>query len=242
MDFCTLTGIDEATDLRRIGSLSAEHPFAEWGVLLSESRAGSPTDLRYPSLEWIDELTVRMASDLRHANFALHVCGKAVHGLLNSGGRAAGLSKAFGRIQLNFHSRRIDVGSLREFVASRKGQTVVTQHNAANEEVWMALGDLGNHAVLFDASGGRGAKPSKWPPPLPGKACGYAGGLGPETLAEDLDAIAEACGGQPKWIDMEGRLRKGDVFDLPSAQRCLIAAAEWRNSNAMADGLRKTSD
>jgi len=49
----TLAGADESVDPKELSALSAEFPFCEWGILLSEKRAGSP---RYPGLDWLNEL------------------------------------------------------------------------------------------------------------------------------------------------------------------------------------------
>jgi hypothetical protein len=80
--------------------------------------------------------------------------------------------------------------------------------------------------VLFDASAGRGLTPRRWPAPLPGVRCGYAGGLGPETIATELPLIEQAADGEPYWIDMESRLRAGAKdFPLDRARRVLDIVA-----------------
>jgi len=85
--------------------------------------------------------------------------------------------------------------------------------------------------VLFDSSGGRGLAPVSWPAPLPGTTCGYAGGLGPDTLTEQLPLIHTAANGRGYWIDMEGRLRTPeDRFDLDRARRCLEIVADFHRS------------
>ena len=53
--------------------------------------------------------------------------------------------------------------------------------------------------------------------------CGYAGGLGPDSLEEQLPKIAEAASEARIWIDMETRVRSDDdqQFDLKKVRRCL---------------------
>jgi hypothetical protein len=81
-----------------------------------------------------------------------------------------------------------------------------------------------NLAVLFDRSGGKGILPDKWPEPLfPKVYHGYAGGLGPDTLEEEIPKILEASRDQTIWIDMESRVRSEDdeQFDLEKVRLCL---------------------
>jgi hypothetical protein len=46
----TITGADDQVDPRELAMLSAEFPFVEWGILMSESRAGTS---RYPGQTWM---------------------------------------------------------------------------------------------------------------------------------------------------------------------------------------------
>jgi hypothetical protein len=92
---------------------------------------------------------------------------------------------------------------------------------------------LPNTAFLFDSSMGTGKVPAQRPPPVlhPGVHCGYAGGLGPHNLHEELVKIAEAvCSysptrSRPVWVDMESSLRATvggrDVFDLNQTLECI---------------------
>jgi hypothetical protein len=67
---------------------------------------------------------------------------------------------------------------------------------------------------LYDGSGGRGVSPDKWFPPLPGKRCGYAGGLGLDNIKDELIDIKRVADNAPVWIDMESSLRdRNDNFD-----------------------------
>jgi len=111
----------------------------------------------------------------------------------------------------------------------------VNQHNEGNAGIWSAFqaGDLGGkvsgprHHILMDASGGRGRSPDNWPRPITGVACGYAGGIGPDTIEADLDRIAGAVGDGVIWIDMEGRVRdEVDRFDLDRVETVLRAVRE----------------
>lgn len=76
---------------------------------------------------------------------------------------------------------------------------------------------------LFDVSGGTGIVPDQWPPAIDGLYCGYAGGLGPETITRGIERISAAAPGQTIWIDMETRVRSNadSVFDLDKVKQCL---------------------
>jgi hypothetical protein len=58
-------------------------------------------------------------------------------------------------------------------------------------------------------------------------ACGYAGGIGPDSIGADLTRIAEAVGEGVIWIDMEGRVRdEADRFDLNRVETVLRAVRD----------------
>lgn len=224
--YCTLTGVDEHTSLSELWELRSRFPFAEFGVLFSRSRAGTG---RYPGIEWIRRLAQILAADADAPQFALHVCGRAVHELLEDPfgtSEVATIAQHFPRIQLNLDARTTNIDQLRNHLRCNPNQTVVTQHNQANASLHSVLVEP-NHAVLFDESGGRGISREAWPAVLRGKSCGYAGGLGPANIAQELPRIFQASGGAPFWIDAEGRLRDDeDRFSLTIASDYLDQVAD----------------
>lgn len=229
---CTLTGVDEQSDLTQIAELSQAHPIAEWGLLYSPKRQGQPG--RYPSVAFLKQALQDLPP---YVDVALHVCGAGVPQLLEGESVVTGLVELIaqrgGRVQLNFNAGTINgkftLAQLRQFIdryLNSCGRTVefITQHNSANAEVWRHLTRMDNHAILFDTSGGRGLLPIGWPSPLNGVRCGYAGGLGPTNIAAELLSIQEAAGAEPYWIDMEGKLRNAeDWFDVQAAAAVLQA-------------------
>ena len=222
--YCTLTGIDETTDLATVWALAERYPFVEFGVLYSQSQQGQGRD---PGTEWLRTLAGSLPASPARPRFALHVCGTAAVDQLIAGiGFAAELARPFDRIQVNFQSDRYPLAAVRALLARHSRQEIITQHNEANATLWQSLADAPNHAVLFDTSGGRGIERSDWPAPLPGVRCGYAGGLGPDQLAAQRERIRVAAGEVPFWIDMEGKLRDSDDrFDLARAQAVLSTVA-----------------
>lgn len=227
MTVVTLTGVDEATPLDDVVALSEQYPFVEWGVLYSPSKAGKGG--RYPSAE----KAIHILKELQEngVSTAVHLCGGGVIGALDGrDATALELASLAGRVQLNFNQARqaLELSTVDAF-ANRLGKPVITQHNAANDTVHLHL-TSSFHQVLFDASGGRGTRPEQWPSMLPGIRCGFAGGLGPENVVQELGRIAEASHGYPFWIDMETSLRdRNDRFDLAVCEEVLSAVEHWRN-------------
>ena len=228
--FVTLTGADDFTEIGELFELSRQFDYVEWGILWHAERHGSG---RYPSLAWIDRIAGTF-SRYPNAHFALHICGgQALSDFLSDIGTVTECARNFGRIQLNLKAANVDLTALVSAVLRRPEQVVITQHNMSNPDLWKVLGNCANHAVLFDESGGNSISPVSWPAPMPGKHCGYAGGLGPRNLRLELERIESAAQGQPFWIDMEGNLRSSDRFDLQLARSCLECVDQWRMANGL---------
>ncbi len=229
---CTLTGVDEHTDLTAIAQLAADYPFAEFGFLYSPTRAGTPG--RYPSYLFLKTALEDLPP---HVRVALHICGQGVVDLVHHAEPAVSdlvrlVQERNGRIQLNFNltQGRVTPSEVKRFIKRVAPTTVITQQNAANAQLPALLWKLDNYAALFDASGGTGTLPTFWHGPLTGVTCGYAGGLGPDTLENELPLIATVAGDRPFWLDMESRLRTTDAldhdwFDIDAARRCLELVA-----------------
>jgi hypothetical protein len=222
---CTLTGVDEKTDLADVSVMSGEHPIVEWGFLYSPKRQGQPG--RYPSVGFLREAFQSLPD---HVRVAVHVCGTGVPQLIEGDGVARELvhliAQRGGRVQLNFNAFVLepDFHQLELCMQGFPAAQFITQYNESNYHVWRELRGADNHSVLFDASGGRGVEPLKWESPLSGVTCGYAGGLGPTNVATKLEAIQASVGNRPFWIDMEGKLRdRNDWFDLKACEAVLRA-------------------
>jgi len=220
---CTLTGVDETTPLIELAVIADLYPHVEWGFLYSPKRAGTPG--RYPSMERIERALTEVP---KYVRIALHICGIGVPHLLEGEPVVSRLVEEIasrgGRVQLNFNASNgeVNLDELRLIIESNANVNFITQHNLSNQRVTQHLLGLPNHAVIFDASGGRGVIPPTWPAPFSSSPCGYAGGLGPETLDVQLKLIQKAAGDADYWVDMEGKLRDvHDRFDLRAARNCL---------------------
>ncbi|MEN6549920.1 MAG: hypothetical protein ABFE07_28085 [Armatimonadia bacterium] len=234
----TITGADDSVKVRDLELLSARFPFVEWGILVSKSHEGSP---RYPSAGWMEQLRER-AIELPADVFAvsMHICGRWVRdimaGHLSLEDDHPGWLACFPRVQLNFHGEPQDPAGLAELMLDMKRplfskETIFqVDGNDRNRRIFTAASKMTPRAVgLFDLSGGRGLVPAQWPTPPWEAKWGYAGGLGPENLAEQLPLIDKAAGANLGWIDMETRVRSADdrQLDLAKVERCLEIVAQY---------------
>lgn len=236
LDRVTITGADDSISPHSLMTLSEAYPYVEWGILVSASQSRTP---RFPSYRWVQEL-VRLAKEQTvPPKLSLHVCGRWTRQFL-IGIVEQGLSECifdeFQRIQLNFHAERTDCKPLLFNRALRQFPTkeFIFQIDGAggNDHFESALVMENRNCVsLYDISGGAGVLPEEWPKPfwiLDNKLQyhGYAGGLGPDNLAEQLPLIAEAAGDCRIWIDCETRVRSENDsrFDLDKVLRFIKIA------------------
>lgn len=240
IELCTLTGVDEKTDLDRLIFLSAKYEFVEWGFLYSPREQGKPG--RY--MPWQSLLSV-LDQLPQYVRCALHVCGRGVDNLLSGEpvewALINAISERGGRVQLNFNSKRakaderFDEKDIQGLIDKIHPTPVIIQHNKNNEHLWQVLGGE-NVRFLFDSSGGSGELCKSWPAPLP-VLCGYAGGLGPGQMSEHLDAIRKVADARSIWVDMEGRLRVqtdwADEMCLEKCEHVLYEVDNWLKDREM---------
>jgi hypothetical protein len=231
IDRVTITGADDSILPESLVRLTELHPYVEWGILLSRSQEGSH---RFPSREWMQRLDeIAKESDLKLSG---HLCGGWVRELVE-GGRFTWLEERpefvgmFQRIQLNFHA--IPHRAAPHFFQTLRnihGKQIIFQMDGVNEGLFHTARGEGINAVpLFDLSHGAGIVPEHWPAPIKDVYCGYAGGLGPDTLQAQLEKIAAKVGDRTTWIDMETRVRSNadQLFDLGKVEDCLSISEPW---------------
>jgi hypothetical protein len=61
---------------------------------------------------------------------------------------------------------------------------------------------------------------------LPGVKCGYAGGIGPDNIAEQMSKVNFIVNDVDTWIDMETKVRScnDQQFDIVLVEKCLALA------------------
>lgn len=234
----TLTGADDSITPATLAALSARFPWVEWGILVSEShQGGSP---RFPSQTWRSALLL-VAEDFQRVNpfhLSIHVCGRWVRQICAGNWEpflegVGALALQAERIQLNFHNYQHLLGenfipSARD-VTERYGWQIIFQQDGLNDALVTRARNGGVDAVpLYDRSGGAGVLPDEWPAATGGTYTGYAGGLGPRNLQEQLPRIEHASRGQRYWIDMETLIRTQETqFDLGLCGSVLEQCEPW---------------
>ncbi len=216
----TITGADDLTDPLEILDLALSYPWLEFGVLVSKSREGSP---RYPSREW----QAKILKIGNRMNLSMHICGKWAREMFAGEMRWDALPPirdAVQRIQINGSTPtepRFGAAGLVSELADKQVQLIFQYPRAS--EYMTACREHGLRCTpLFDESGGEGRQVRVWSDMPTEGYVGYAGGIGPEDVAETVGTImAFRSGGF--GIDMEGRVRsdKRDELDMWKARRVL---------------------
>lgn len=229
--FITFTGIDERTDPDEINRLSSRYP-VEWGILFSKSNQGQAN--RYPPLH----VATRILERCEGAKFSAHICGRYSNQIMTARDvtdhvpweltdLAEILMGYFDRTQINIADGEtlVHEKDVRPQLAKNWAEII----GAAGGAIVQCRRDFPNDpsvAWLYDRSGGAGRLQVNWSANAAGSSafCGYAGGIGPETVRSVLDAIEQAHpADKPFWIDMEGNVRTNDWLDLNKCEAVLRA-------------------
>lgn len=222
----TITGADDSCKVTDLITLQNKYPFVEWAILFSNSKQGTE---RYPSLPWLVQL------ENRGLNLSAHLCGslvrKVVAGQWIFASNWPNLCPFFSRIQLNF-SPYLRFLKYDEFINGLKSvsnhnwQIIFQMHTTKSKLIDKCKEAALNVAVLYDLSGGKGVLPEKWA--MPGEIyTGYAGGLSPENLKEQLQCINASVGDETIWIDVESHVRTENKFDLNKVESFLQIASQY---------------
>lgn len=220
----TITGADNSIHPLSLLELSKKFPFVEWGILVSKNNTDTGSN-RFPSLTWITELA-RLKNAYPELKLACHVCGGWVRDIFNGNFPLVNTLPLdiFERIQLNTHGITHEYNSLAfQRLASLEQEFIFQYDNANLELVTMAKENNVKHSALFDLSHGFGNLPGEWPELLEGTKCGYAGGLSPDNLEEQILLIEAKAGSTEIWIDMETHVRSYNdkQFDINKVFKCL---------------------
>jgi hypothetical protein len=229
----TITGADDSIHPEDLLTLSNVYPFVEWGILFSSSnQSESKGSNRFPSLSWVKELAIikRRNPEL---NLSTHLCGKLVRDivmgrpdLINK--HMEGIFDIFSRVQINTHGypHEFNPSSMVGLLKQYPEKEFIFQYDNENEQILSHAHKEGvKCSALFDLSHGAGVLPEHWPDLLKDIPCGYAGGLGPDNLEEQIMKIEAKAGATKIWIDMETKVftTEGAVtyFDLSKVEECL---------------------
>lgn len=228
----TITGADETVKPSELIEISKQYPFVEWGILFSKSGQGKK--LRYPSLEWINELLEAIDNSDIKVNLSAHICGEYMRELLKGNNILPDLIKKFDRFQFNFKYFDCNVNEA-AFVKLLIddpvffGSEIIFQlRNDLNDNLFYNLEKVFSKrpevtiSGLYDCSGGTGQVINDNFPLLLSRFntyFGYAGGINPSNIGEIIRSILEKGKDNQNmkfWIDMESGVRTDNVFAVLS--------------------------
>lgn len=231
------TGVDDQNDPYHLALLSRHfYPHLEWGVLIGSQVGDRFPSAEW--LADLAEAYEKIGPEYRMLSGHLcgPACNDVINHQKWERLEALGVPQGFfWRIQLNTHAipiTRTDEEWMRLFCDRLRfdqgeqslygAKSLTWQWDGPNNAVFLALKaflagpdyDIPNNAALLnaliDGSHGAGVLPGSWPAPPVGSCwTGYAGGLSPENIDEQLQGILNASAAEDTaiWIDMETHLR-----------------------------------
>ena len=205
----TITGADDSTSPFDMAALSQRFQCLEWAILCSNKMAGTP---RFPSVGWTLGLMEVARQWWPTMRIAMHLCGSEAESFMRGEAWTAGAT----RVQVN----GFDPDKSTKMLLPRLSDETILQCRSEDAilptvQYIESMARIGRRSdrmsILFDVSGGRGVRPSRWPTPPDGVRMGYAGGIGPENVAEVIQEIGNVT---PTWIDMESGVRTDNNLDM----------------------------
>ncbi len=222
----TVTGADDSVNIDHLNKIYHEFPFVEFGILLSSSSEGNS---RFPSKSWLSDFS---QTELPRSG---HLCGKIVRDLLKNGIWPCQYDEIhFDRYQINTHGtkHKVNLDKVAEEIRKQNESEIeiIFQYDNENNEVLNHCVSKGlNISALFDVSHGSGLLPKSWPKMLD-ISCGYAGGLSPNNVSENLKLIDPLIPiEKTTWIDAETHLRSLDdqIFEIDKVRKFLENALPY---------------
>lgn len=234
-------GANERLAVEQVLGFLAMNPRAELGVGVSEEK------FKYnsPRFLWVkDIMTLR---DKSMGSLALHVNGFWSALVAEKGVMPIEIieillaSKNEVRIQLNtvgsgYNMNKMDPKPLAKLIklyARERHARIIIPYNSKSDKFIEELRKYTSRFdVLYDESFGYGVEAERYQSLYPDQLQGYAGGLSPDNVQEEIRKIRK-CKPNKVWIDAEGQLRKedGSVLDLKKAQSFVTRAFEMNNEN-----------
>ncbi len=231
----TVTGADSSIIPAQLLYIAKQYPYVEFGLLLSRNSMGCP---RFPSADWLRNAVDVLSGRARCSG---HLCGAWVREILLGQWPKQEFQKIhtnllglFRRLQLNTHGVPHDVNWPRFrdllFELTHDGDEVIFQYDKVNTALIHRAFNTGFRvSALYDLSHGGGVLPERWENPDLACPIGYAGGLSPSNVADNLARIADVATGTLTWIDAETHLRfdSNRQFDISMVRQFLDAARTW---------------
>ena len=199
----TFTGLDATTPVTAVDEILDKYPWVEFAILVG-TQSGRVGYKRFPSLGIIQNW--KLTSWCEH-RLAIHLCGtySRCANTVKDPRHTLELVDGFSRVQINGH--HYDSSYVIPFAEQANVGRVILQHRRDFNNVPIIHPKI---EYLYDKSGGRGiANIRQWPKPIPGKRCGYAGGINIHNISHVLAFVGEHPNSEI-WIDMESGIRTWD--------------------------------
>lgn len=223
--FISLTGADDRTTVQELETLSEKYPLFECALLIFPE--AHSTD-RNPTVDWRKNI---YKSSVK--NRAIHLCGTSIDQFAAQDKYIMQDINNVQRVQINLQPRWASeklYEKLVKVVEKNSHIEFITQYNEQNKPYFHYWKEVANHSYLFDNSLGKGISPNSWLKPVSDKSCGYAGGINPDNIIENLSKIFSGVNDKPFWIDMESGVRSDNKFDLKKCDNVLSKSTDWYNN------------
>jgi hypothetical protein len=222
----TFSGVDETADVGRLKEIRSHYFTVEWGLGLTLERQNR--EAGFPGVNWIGKLAPEL-------NLLAQLSGKSASAFLKGDDtelmtKYGKVWSLFRRIQINSRAGidQVDLPGLARLITKNPDKQIIFRIRDRNLEVADALVSQGiSCSTLFDESEVQEPTQKKWPKGLKRFAgCGYAGGLGPDTIYKQLTPILNAAQSAERWwVEIDSCLRAKeqdhDVFSLASCKRTI---------------------
>ena len=235
----------EHNDIDEIISLGKKYPMAEFAIQAHPSKFSQYMS-RYT---WFDTLV--HAARVNKMNLAMHVNAEYRTELCR-GNVPYSLRRLWenwhddhtyviGRVQVNINGGNdkfeFYADKVADIIRTYSGIKFIFQYAPAQYERIRQLAKQNvPFALLYDVSGGEGklSRDSWGGIILPAHQTGYAGGLSPDNVVENLNYINTLLpANYDTWIDAEGKLKSPDdngkkLFDTTLAEKYIVRAIAWQ--------------
>lgn len=240
----TCSGANENTSVSGLLDLLSEFPKAEAGIQISADKCRNGM----PRYFWIKQLAAEAQKLSRPVQLALHINKDWVEDFCNGiiapeisefmALAYADGSRIFRRLQLNFkigREKEPDINTVAAMVAAYSAHRFIFSYNPNNAAI---IRELYRRGVmfdnLFDSSFGEGVMPiCREGIVFEDRLQGYAGGLGPENIKNELDKINDVnLLSSVVYVDAQGRLEGADEsMSLDKARDFICKILQWEDAN-----------
>ena len=250
IEYITCSGIGPHNDMLEIINLGKNYTNAEFAVQASRNNFFPSSD-RYNFFR-----TLVAACTVNDVNLAMHVnleyrtdlCRgivpeifKDLWNIKHRKGTPHAGKPVIGRVQININGGNdkfdFHADKVANIIRAYPDIKFIFQYAPAQNERIRQLAEQNvPFALLYDVSGGEGKLSHySWGGIiLPGHQTGYAGGLSPDNVVENLNYINTLLpANYDTWIDAEGKLKSPDdngkkLFDTALAQKYIENAYGWQ--------------